>query len=501
LPYHYPTCTVSVHPAKIFMPSSQSSPQHTPVARRDRALVWLVAGAFFMELLDSTVITTALPQMAISFHTQAIHLSAGVSAYMLALAVFLPLSGWISDRFGPRRVFGAAVLIFTAASVLCSLATNLWFFTAARLLQGFGGAMMVPVGRMVVLRVTPKAQLVHAIALLTWPGLAAPVLGPVLGGFITTHWGWHWIFLLNVPLGLLGFALTLWLVQGTAGGRRPFDTPGFIFSGIGCCALMYACDLAAQTPFDAVQSSISGLIGILALGWTVRHLRNTEHPLVDLKALRIPTFAAAMYGGSLFRITVGSAPFLMPLMYQLAFGYSPAQAGVMLLALFAGNLCMKPATTPLLRRFGFRTVLLGNGLLVVVGFLLCALLRADTPQWLAMALLFCTGMSRSMQFTGLNTISFCDIPPERMNGASTLSSILVQMSGGLGVAVSAICLKLASLIFPAQEHMIPASAFQLTLVIMAVFAGVALLDTWRLPADAGAVVSGHKETGRKTGRA
>jgi len=473
-----------------------TAPSPASSSRRDRALVWLVAGAFFMELLDSTVITTALPQMAASFHTQPVHLSAGVSAYMLALAVFLPLSGWIADRFGPRRVFGSALLIFTAASVLCSLATNLWFFTAARLLQGFGGAMMVPVGRMVVLRVTPKEKLVHAIALLTWPGLAAPVLGPVLGGFITTHWGWHWIFLLNVPLGLLGFALTLWLVGGVPGQARPFDTKGFLLSGIGCSALMYACDLAAQTPFDVVQTAASGVLGCVALGWTVHHLRRTPHPLVDLAALRIPTFAAAMYGGSLFRITVNSAPFLMPLMYQLAFGYSPAQAGVMLLALFAGNLCMKPATTPLLRRFGFRTVLLGNGLLVAIGFLLCALLRADTPQWLAMALLFCTGMNRSMQFTGLNTLSFCDIPKERMTGASTLSSILVQMSGGLGVAVSAICLKLASLAFPAAGHSVSAAAFQLTLVIMALFAFFALFDTWRLPADAGAVVSGHKKTGR-----
>lgn len=473
-----------------------TAPSPASSTRRDRALVWLVAGAFFMELLDSTVITTALPQMAASFHTQPVHLSAGVSAYMLALAVFLPLSGWISDRYGPRRVFGSAVLIFTAASVLCSLATNLWFFTAARLLQGFGGAMMVPVGRMVVLRVTPKEKLVHAIALLTWPGLAAPVLGPVLGGFITTHWGWHWIFLLNVPLGLFGFALTLWLVRGAPGQARPFDTKGFVLSGIGCSALMYACDLAAQTPFDALQTTIAGVLGILALAWTARHLHHTPHPLVDLAALSIPTFAAAMYGGSLFRITVNSAPFLLPLMYQLAFGYSPAQAGVMLLALFAGNLCMKPATTPLLRRFGFRTVLLGNGLLVAIGFLLCALLQADTPQWLAMTLLFCTGMNRSMQFTGLNTISFCDIPRERMNGASTLSSILVQMSGGLGVAVSAICLKLASLVFPAGAHGVSAAAFQLTLVIMAVLAGLALFDTWRLPPDAGALVSGHKKTSR-----
>ena len=207
-------------------------------ASHNRWLVWLVAGAFFMELLDSTVIATALPQMAQSFRTVPIHLSAGVSAYMLALAVFIPLSGWLADRFGPRQVFGGALLLFTVASVLCSVSSSLWFFVAARLLQGFAGAMMVPVGRMVVLRATPKDKLVTAIATLTWPALGAPVLGPPLGAFITTHWGWHWIFLLNVPLGLLGFGLTLWLVDGAPGGRRGFDTIGFVLSGVGCCAWM-----------------------------------------------------------------------------------------------------------------------------------------------------------------------------------------------------------------------------------------------------------------------
>jgi len=465
----------------------------TAVSRRNQALVWLVAGAFFMELLDSTVITTALPQMAESFHTQPIHLSAGVSAYMLALAVFLPLSGWVADRFGPRKVFGSALLIFTAASVLCSFSTNLWFFTIARLLQGFGGAMMVPVGRMVVLRVTPKERLVHAIALLTWPGLAAPVLGPAVGGFITTHWGWHWIFLLNVPLGLAAFALTLWLVQGDPGDRRPFDTKGFILSGVGCCALMYACDLASQTPFEASQTLGAGLIGVVALVWTVHHLRHTPHPLVDLDALHIRTFATAMYGGSLFRIAINSAPFLLPLMFQLAFGYSAAAAGVMLLVLFAGNLCMKPATTFIIRRFGFRSSLLGNGLLVVLGFILCAFLTPETPKWAIMTLLFITGLTRSMQFTNLNTISFCDIPKQRMNGASTLSSILIQMSGGLGVALSAVCLRLVSLVLPPSSgHSVSLEAFQASFVIMAILSFVALYDAYRLPPEAGALVSGHR---------
>ncbi|MGC3963791.1 MAG: MFS transporter [Rhodocyclaceae bacterium] len=458
---------------------------------RNRYLVWLVAGAFFMELLDSTVITTALPQMAQSFHTLPIHLSMGVSAYMLALAVFIPLSGWMADRFGPRQVFGGAILIFTFASVLCSLSDNLWFFTAARILQGFGGAMMVPVGRLVVLRATPKDKLVGAIAMLTWPALGAPVLGPVLGGYITTHWGWHWIFLLNVPFGLLGFALTLLLVEGEPGGARPFDVKGFILSGVGCSALMFACDLASHSPFDMWQVGLCAALGVATLAWAGHHLRRTPHPLVDLSAFSVRTFLVSMRGGFLFRMAINSAPFLMPLMFQLAFGFSATTSGLLLLALFAGNIAMKPATTPWMRAWGFRGVLIANGVLVAAGFVLCMFLTADTPRTVIMLVLFFTGLSRSMQFTGFSTFSFCDIAPARMSGASTLSSILVQMSAGLGVAIGAVLLKAASVWFPAEGHAMSREAFQVAFAFMALLSLVGLIDLFSIPADAGDEVSGR----------
>jgi EmrB/QacA subfamily drug resistance transporter len=449
-----------------------------------------VAGAFFMELLDSTVITTAMPQMAHSFHTLPIRLSSGVSAYMLALAVFIPLSGWLADRFGPRQVFGAAIAIFSLASLLCSLSQSLWFFTAARLLQGFGGAMMVPVGRLVVLRVTPKERLVHVIATLTWPALGAPVLGPPLGGFITMHWGWRWIFLLNLPCGLIGVVLTALLVSGEAGGRRPFDITGFLLSGIGCCTLMYACDLASQVPFAVRQVGVVGVVSFALLVAAWRHLRRSAHPLVPLDAFGIPTFAVAMGGGSLIRMAINSAPFLMPLMFQLAFGYDAATAGMLLLALFAGNLCMKPATTPLMRRWGFRRVLLVNGVLVALGFVLSMALNAHTPASVIMAVLFFTGLGRSMQFTALSTFSFCDVPPVHMSGASTLSSVLQQMSAGLGIAVSAIALRVAELWFPAPAGVLAADAFRFAFACMALLSLVGLIGLYRMPADAGALVSG-----------
>lgn len=473
------------------MSTSPPTPAESP-SPHDRWLVWLVAGAFFMELLDSTVITTALPQMAESFRTQPVELSMGVSAYLLALAVFIPLSGWMADRFGPRQVFGGAILLFTFASLLCSLSTTLWEFTAARVLQGFGGAMMVPVGRVVVLRATPRSELVRAIATLTWPALGAPVLGPPLGGFITENFGWQWIFLLNLPIGLIGFALTLYLVRGEAGGRRPFDTLGFILSGVGCSALMLACDLASHTPFNAPRVVIALFVGVVAMALAVRHLLRTEHPLVDLAALRIPTFAVAMWGGSLFRLAINSAPFLLPLMFQLVFGLDPTTSGLLLLSLFAGNVCMKPGTTWIMRRWGFRRVLIVNGALVAVGFLACALLSATTPTPLIVAVLFFCGLCRSMQFTCLNTLSFSDVPSERMNGASTLSSIFFQMSAGLGIAIAAILLQTAAVWVSPGGPGLELADFRIALVAMAMLSALALVDVVKLPADAGAAVSGHK---------
>jgi len=457
-------------------------------------VVWLVAGAYFMEFLDATVITTALPEMARSFGAQTVEMSTGMSAYMLAMAVFIPLSGWMSERFGPRRVFGGAVFVFTLASALCSLSSGLWLFTGARILQGIGGAMMVPVGRVAVLRGTPKDGLIRAIAMLTWPALTAPVLGPPLGGFITEHWGWQWIFWINVPLGVIGFILALRWIGASQGEARPFDWPGFLLSGIGCSALMLACDLASHTPF--VLSEVAGLggFGLVATVWAVRHLRRTPHPLVDLRALSIQTFAVAMWGGSVFRIAINSAPFLLPLLFQLVFGFSPSMSGMLLLALFAGNLCMKPGTTWVMQRWGFRRVLIVNGWLVVLGFVGCALLVPGTPKAVILAVLFFGGLCRSMQFTCLNTLSFCDIAKDRMNGASTLSSIFFQMGIALGVALGAAALQASNLLNEGGAGL-GLFNFQVTFLAMALFSALAILDFIRLPEDAGAHVSGAK-TGR-----
>ena len=393
----------------------------------------VVAAAFFMENLDGTVIATALPQMARSFGTTAVDLSVGMTAYLLALSVFIPASGWVADRLGARSVFGGAIAVFTVASVLCSLSQGLWSFTAARVLQGMGGAMMVPVGRLVVLRTTEKRDLMRAMAYITWPGLVAPILGPPVGGFFTTYATWRWIFLLNVPLGLLGLGLVAALFPNVRGAeRRRFDGRGFVLSGIALPCLMYGLEAVGQPggrPVVVVGVLLAGAgFGTLA----VRHMRRAAQPLIALGALRVPSFAVTVWGGSVFRMTIGSIPFLVPLLLQVGFGMSAFAAGVLVLAGAAGNLGMKVVTTPILRRFGFRSVLVVNGMLVAGSIAACAALSPGTPGWVIVGVLFVGGLCRSMQFTCLNTLQFADIPAAEMSGASTFSSMVQQMAMGLG---------------------------------------------------------------------
>lgn len=458
--------------------------------RRARWVAALVAGAFFMENLDGTVITTAIPEMARSFGVRPTDLSAGISAYLLTLAVFIPISGWVADRFGPRNVFASAVALFTLASVLCGLSGTLGQFTAARVLQGIGGAMMVPVGRLVVLRGAEKRGLVRAIATLVWPGLVAPILGPPVGGLITTWWSWRWIFFLNVPLGLAALALALALIRGRAGDRRPFDALGFVLAGVGCSALMYGLELVGRAPGPRTTAAFA--VGVLALAAAVAHFRRAPHPLVDLSTLAVPTFRASQRGGALSAAAVHSAPFLLPLLFQVGMGLSAIASGSLLLFLFAGNLTMKPATTWLLRRFGFRRVLLANGFLVVAGFAACALLGPGTPRAAIAAVLFGCGLCRSMQFTAFNTLAFADVPRPRMSGATTLFSAVGQMTAGLGVALGALALHAGQALRREPGEGLALADFRVAFLLVGLLAALALVDAWRLSPGAGAEVSGHR---------
>jgi len=482
------------HAGKGVAPSATKatdSEQQSSSARQSAVVALVVAGAFFMENLDGTVVATALPQMARSFGSTPLTVSLGMSAYLLTLAVFIPVSGWLADRFGSRNVFSGAIAVFLTASVLCGAAATVWAFVGARILQGMGGAMMVPVGRLVVLRSTEKRHLMRAIAYLTWPALTAPILGPPLGGLITTCVGWRWIFFINVPLGLAGIALALRLVPNHRAERRPpLDWGGFLLSGGALASLMYGLELISRQNVDWQTAGLclaAGLgLGVAAL----RHVRRHPHPVVDLWPLRVPTFAATTLGGSIFRITISSAPFLLPLMFQIGFGLNAFVSGLLVLAAFAGNLAMKPFTTALLRRFGFRTVLVGNGLLTAASIGACSLLFAGTPFWITVVVLFAGGLCRSMEFTAIGTLAFADIPHERMSGASAFAAMTQQVASGMGVAVGALALRAA--IATHDNGLGPSVAdFHLAFAVVAALTLAGLPSFVRLEPTAGEEVSGH----------
>jgi EmrB/QacA subfamily drug resistance transporter len=464
-------------------------------SRHSLSIALLVAGAFFMENLDGTVIATALPQMAKSFNASPVSLNVGMTAYMLTLAVFIPISGWIADRFGTRTIFGSAIAVFTVSSIFCGFSHGIGEFIAARVIQGIGGAMMVPVGRLVVLRSAQKENLLNAVAYITWPGLVAPVLGPPLGGFITTYASWRWIFFLNVPLGLIGVVLTGLLIKNSRSDTvRPFDVIGFSASAIACSTLMYSMELIGQQPTPWVTFILLFALSLLAGGLMVFHAGRHHAPLIDLSALSIRTFAVTIRGGSLFRIAISVIPFLLPLLFQIGFGFSAYTSGLFVLAVFAGNLGMKTVTTPVIRLFGFRRVLIGNGLLTTLSLFACAFLTPATPVAATIAILFFGGLCRSMQFTSLNTLGFADIPPEQMSAATTFASMIQQMTMGMGVAAGAIALRVAAIMHHGSSASPTIADFHFAFVLISIVALISVADFFKLDSDAGAVVSGHQRS-------
>ena len=404
----------------------------------------LIAGAFFMENLDGTIIATALPQMAKSFHTGAVYLNIGMTAYLITLAVFIPVSGWVADRFGARSVFASAIGIFTFASVLCGFSHNLTQFTLLRILQGIGGAMMVPVGRLIVLRSTPKDKLTQAIAYITWPGLSALVVGPPIGGFITTYHSWHWIFFLNLPLGIIGLALTLLWVENTRDDHTaevPFDWLTFLLAGLASTGIVYALEqlgrLGVRWPVPITMLTLSIISGVFA----ILSARRSRHSLIDLESMKIKSYRLSIIGASGFRIAVSVLPFLLPLMFQMAFHLTAFASGLYLLALFAGDLSMKAIVIPTLRRFGFRSILIVNGVITAASIALCATLSPATQPALIVAVLFFHGACRSLEFTCMTTLAYTEITPEKMSRANGFLSAVMQLSLGMGVAVGAVTLR------------------------------------------------------------
>jgi EmrB/QacA subfamily drug resistance transporter len=460
----------------------------------------LIAGAFFMENLDGTIIATALPQMARSFHVGAVNLNIGMTAYLLTLAVFIPISGWVADRFGSRSVFAAAIVIFTVASLLCGLSKTLTQFTLMRILQGIGGAMMVPVGRLIVLRNTPKDQLAQAIAYISWPGLTALVLGPALGGFITTYWSWHWIFFLNLPLGIAAIVLTLlWIENVRAEEVHPFDWLTFALGGAASSGAVYAMEKLGgegehwQHPIAILLLSI--VSGVAAIVLTRRRPTTS---FIDLESLKLKTYSLSVFGASLFRISVSVLPFLLPLMFQISFGMSAFHSGLYLLALFLGDLSMKAFVIQLLRRYGFRKLLIVNGLITTASMVACAALGPSTPPALIAAILFFHGSCRSLEFTCMTTLAYSEITPSRMSRANGFLSAVMQLSMGLGVAVGAITLRFFAHARGHSAAVPQLMDFRLAILAIAVLSLGPVFDSIGLPPDAGAATSGHLQTELET---
>ena len=454
----------------------------------------LVAGAFFMEFLDGTVIATALPDMAKSFGVQAVDLNIGISAYLITLAVLIPASGWIADRFGARKVFTLALAIFTLASVLCGLATSVDQFVAMRVLQGMGGALMVPVGRLAVLRTTPKHLLITAIATLTWPALVAPIIGPPLGGFITSYANWRWIFFINVPLGLIAIVLALRIIPDISEEtRRPFDTPGFIATSVAMVSLVCAMEMMGAQQVNTTLTLALVATGVVTLIYALRHFRRARWPMIRLDALQVPTFRVTMYGGSLFRASISAVPFLLPLLFQVGFGMDAFHSGLLVLAVFVGNLTIKPATTPLLRGLGFKKLLLINGALNVLALLACAFLTPQTPVWVIMLVLYLGGVFRSIQFTAISTLAFADVPSPQMSYANTLFSTATQLAVGLGITLGAIGIRIGELCSEMLGlEALPGISFRLAFVAIALVCLLGMFDTLRLVKDAGSEVSSKR---------
>ncbi|SEQ09900.1 drug resistance transporter, EmrB/QacA subfamily [Faunimonas pinastri] len=452
----------------------------------------VVAGSSFMENLDGTVIATALPQMAHSFGASAVSLSIGVTAYLLTVAVFIPISGWMADRFGARTVFASAIAIFTLASALCGFSNSLWSFTAARILQGVGGSMMLPVGRIVVMRTAGKQDLMRAIATITWPALIAPVLGPPLGGFITTYASWRWIFFLNLPLGIVALTLVLFIIRNErTDARKPFDLRGFLLTAAALALMMYGLDLSGRAasgwllPLAIVAVGLA--IGIVA----VRHALARPQPIVSLRPVRIQTFTiSSVTGGTLFRVTVGATPVLLPLMFQIGFGMDAFRSGLLVLFYAGGNLAMKTVTTRTLRLFGFRNVLVVNSAAVALSLIVFAFFRPAFPAALMAVLLFAGGLARSLQFTSLNTLAFADIGPKDTSDASTLYAMVQQIAFGMGAALAAVLVNVSQ---AARGAAVPDfSDFRTAFLALALIVAISVLFFLRLRPDAGSEVSSHR---------
>ena len=457
-----------------------------------RYLPWVVATALFMEQLDSTIVNTAVPAMAASLHVTPLSLKAVVTSYILSLAVCIPVSGWIADRFGTRRVFGIAVAIFTFASVLCGLSVNVPMLVAARILQGMGAAMMMPVGRLAIIRTFPKSELLMATNFVVIPALIGPLLGPTVGGLIVHWWSWRDIFFVNVPVGLLA----LWLIHrhmpdyhGDA--PRPLDVIGLVLFGAGTALLSWLLEVFGEHHIDATSAAILLLLAISLLAGYVLHARQVAYPLLRLALFRIRTFRVSVVGGFVTRLGVGGLPFLLPLLYQLGLGLPAWQSGLLMMPAAAAAMGMKFISNRILARFGYRNVLIVNTLMIGVSIGLYSQINPATPIALIVLLGLATGFFNSLQFSSMNSMAFADIDTGDSSMASTIASSLQQMSMSFGLACGSLVTAWYLGDVPQTDHVAVTGALHYAFLTLGALTILSSLSFWTLRPNDGESVSMH----------
>jgi EmrB/QacA subfamily drug resistance transporter len=469
--------------------TDKSHPSDPTPQPRLRMLIPLVIGcAFFMEGLDSTMIAVAIPDMAKGLGESPLRLNLVITTYLLSLAVFIPVSGWIADRLGARIVFCAAIAIFAMGSALCGLSSSLPMLLGMRVLQGFGGAMMTPVGRLILLRSFPRSGLVSAMNWMTIPAMIGPTVGPIVGGFMTTYFSWRAIFYLNLPIGVAGVVLSLWLIEDfRAPAPTRFDLRGFFIAGTGLALLELAIENVGRPMVPGPLGTLSFAVALATLLLYVRHAKHRVDPILDLRLLRIRTFRIGTVIGSVCRMGLDAVPFLLPLLFQVGFGLSPLQSGALSFSSSLGAMLVRTLSGTFLRFFGFRRLLAGNACLAAAVTAACGLLSPSTPAWLIVPLVLLSGCVRSIQYLGLNTISYADVPGAILSKSTSVSGVAQQLARGFGIAVGA-----ALLAVIAGSNTVTVGDFRLAFLLIAVLPLSSALGFLRLLPTDGAEVSGHR---------
>jgi EmrB/QacA subfamily drug resistance transporter len=454
-----------------------------------RTIALIVGAAMFMETLDSTVLATALPTMARELGVSAPSLSIALTSYLISLAIFIPVSGRIADRFGARTVFRSAIFVFLAGSIACALAPSVNFLVAARFFQGIGGALMMPVGRLVLMRSVEKRDLIQATSWVLIPAVVGPIMGPPLGGLIVTYLDWRWIFYINVPIGIVGIVLVSMYIANTRGEMpEKTDFRGIILSSLSLGLLLFGFELTSHSGELGLALALLTVGGILGTLY-ILHARRTSNPILDISLMRIPTFGTSVIAGAITRICQGAHPFLLPLMMQLGFGLSAVQSGLMTLATAIGSIAAKPVAPILLRRYGFRDSLVINGFFASAGYALCGLFRPGWPMPLMFVIMMLAGFFMSLQFTGYNTIAYDEVEQERMSSATSFYTTFQQLMLSVGICAGAAALQGAMVL---GGHDTP-KLFDFTAAfwVVALVSLSATIWNRRFSHEAGTEISGH----------